>query len=131
VQGEYEKLYDQAGIMVRIDERAWVKAGIEHSDGQPLLSSVLTIGQSDWATGMYGGDAADFRLRVTVRSGVLRLQVSADAQTWHLVRLSPFPNAPSYLVGPMCCSPQRAGLRVAFSDLRVGAPIDKDLHDLS
>ena len=84
VRGRYQELYDQAGIMVRIDEARWVKAGIEISDGKALLSSVLTIGQSDWATGIYGDDPTDFRMRATVRCGVLRLQVSADGRTWHL-----------------------------------------------
>ena len=60
--------------MVRLDEANWIKAGIEMSDGEPVLSSVLTVGQSDWATGRYAGDPADFWLRVTVRDGVIRLQ---------------------------------------------------------
>ncbi|MCF5919286.1 DUF1349 domain-containing protein, partial [Xanthomonas perforans] len=29
VRAQYEALYDQAGIMVRVDEQHWVKAGIE------------------------------------------------------------------------------------------------------
>jgi regulation of enolase protein 1 (concanavalin A-like superfamily) len=131
VRGRYQELYDQAGIMVRIDKARWVKAGIELSDGKALLSSVLTIGQSDWATGVYGGDPTDFRMRATVRCGVLRLQVSADGRTWHLTRLSPFPKAASYRVGPMCCTPERSGLTIKFSDFRVGPPLNKELHDLS
>ena len=43
VRASYEALYDQAGIMVRVDERNWLKAGIEKSDGQCQLSSVLTV----------------------------------------------------------------------------------------
>ena len=125
VRAAYRELYDQAGIMVRIDEARWIKAGIELSDGRAMLSSVLTLGQSDWATAAYGHDPADVRLRVTVGGGVLRLQVSA------LVRLCPFPRADSYLVGPMCCTPERAGLEVAFSEFRVGSPHTKALHDLS
>jgi regulation of enolase protein 1 (concanavalin A-like superfamily) len=131
VQARYDELYDQAGIMVRIDEAHWVKAGIEMSDGKALLSSVLTVGQSDWATGTYGNDPADFWIHTTVSGGVLRLQVSADGRTWPLSRLSPFPRAASYAVGPMCCTPERSGLKVRFSDFRVGPPLNKELHDLS
>ena len=78
VRANYDALYDQAGIMVRIDERNWVKAGIEKSDGKCQLSSVRTVDQSDWATGTYGGDPADFWMRATVNDGVIRIQVSAD-----------------------------------------------------
>ncbi len=131
VRGSYQTLYDQAGIMVRVDERHWVKAGIELSDGRAMLSSVLTDGRSDWATGPYEHDAGDFWMRATVADGVLRLQVSADGKVWPLTRLAPFPVADTYRVGPMCCTPQRAGLKVRFSDFRLTAPLGKDLHDLS
>jgi regulation of enolase protein 1 (concanavalin A-like superfamily) len=131
IRAGYEALYDQAGIMVRLDERNWIKAGIEKADGECLLSSVLTIGRSDWSTGTYHGDAAEFWMRATVSDGVIRLQVSSDGQRWPLVRLAPFPKATSYLVGPMCCTPHRAGLEVEFSSFLVAPPLGKDLHDLS
>lgn len=131
IRAKYEKLYDQAGIMVRIDEARWVKAGIELSDGRPMLSSVLTAGHSDWATGPYEGDASDFWMRATVQKGVLRLQASTDGVRWPLLRLAPFPVAASYQVGPMCCTPERAGLDVRFSDFQLVPALDKALHDLS
>ncbi|WP_285448536.1 DUF1349 domain-containing protein [Xanthomonas sp. LMC-A-07] len=131
IRGKFEQLYDQAGIMVRVNERQWVKAGIELSDGRAMLSSVLTDGTSDWATGPYDADASDFWMRATVDKGVLRLQVSRDGTYWPLVRLCPFPVADSYLVGPMTCTPEREGLRVQFSDWTLGPVLGKDLHDLS
>ena len=131
VRASYESLYDQAGIMVLVDQARWIKAGIELTDGEALLGSVLTDGHSDWATGPWRGDPGDVRLRVTVANGVLRLQASADGRRWPLVRLSPFPVAATYRVGPMCCTPERAGLRVLFSDFVLGPPSTKELHDLS
>jgi hypothetical protein len=131
VRAHFEHLYDQAGLMVRLDERRWVKTGIEFSDGYGLLGSVLTDDASDWATGRYDGDPSDFWIRVTVQSGVLRIQASGDGRTWPLVRLCPFPKADRYLVGPMCCTPERAGLEVRFSEWRLGPALGKDLHDLS
>ena len=131
VQARYEALYDQAGIMVRLDEENWVKAGIEWSDGEPNLGSVLTRGRSDWATGPFNGDPADFWLRATVAGGAIRVQASRDGLRWPLLRLAPFPEAPAYRVGPMCCTPERAGLAVQFSEFEVGPPLGKGLHDLS
>jgi regulation of enolase protein 1 (concanavalin A-like superfamily) len=131
IRARYDALYDQAGLMVRLDAETWVKAGIEMSDGQAMASSVLTIGRSDWATGPYAGDPADVWLRVTVQNGVLRLQTSPDGRRWPLLRLAPFPKAASCRVGPMCCTPERAGLEVTFSDFAITPPLAKDLHDLS
>ena len=131
VRARFDELYDQAGLMVRVSERHWIKAGIELSDGKPMLSSVLTCGRSDWATGAYQHDPGDFRIRITVSNGVLRLQTSSDGVTWPLARLCPFTSAPHYMVGPMCCTPERAGLSVSFSEFRVGPPLGKDLHDLT
>jgi regulation of enolase protein 1 (concanavalin A-like superfamily) len=131
IEAQYRELYDQAGLMVRLSNTEWLKAGIELSDGMPMASSVLTLGKSDWAAAQYNGDATDFRMRVTVKSGALRLQLSSDRKIWPLMRLCPFPVAKSYRVGPMCCTPERAGLTVLFSDFRVSEPTRKDLHDLS
>lgn len=131
VQARYEALYDQAGIMVRIDEKNWIKAGIELSDGATCIGSVLTIGRSDWSTSVYASDPSDFYLRVTVQAGVLRLQSSADGIRWPLLRLCPFPKASTYRVGPMLCTPERQGLDVKFSSFEIGPPNGKALHDLT
>jgi regulation of enolase protein 1 (concanavalin A-like superfamily) len=101
------------------------------SDGEALLGSVLTNGLSDWATGPFRGDASDFWIRVTAECGVLRLQASADGQRWPLMRLCPFPVAERYWVGPMCCTPERAGLQVLFSDFTLVPASGRALHDLS
>lgn len=131
VQGSFRALYDQAGIMVRVDAEHWVKAGIEFSDGRTMLASVLTDQRSDWSTAPYEHDASDFWMRATVTDGVLRLQISADGKLWPLMRLAPFPRASSFLVGPMACTPEREGLQVRFAAFRLSRPIGKDLHDLS
>jgi len=131
VNADFRELYDQAGMMVRLDEKTWVKAGIEFNDGNPMISSVLTQGKSDWSPALFVGDPADFWLRVTVSEGVLRLQYSTDGLSWPLLRLAPFPQVKSYQVGPMCCTPEREGLKVKFSEWSLTRPLGRDLHDLS
>jgi uncharacterized protein len=117
--------------MVHLDEKNWVEAGVEFSDGEATLSSVLTVGQSDWATGSFSGDAGDFWIRATVEKGTLKLQASPDGKRWPLLRLSPFPPGISYLVGPVCCTPERSGLEVKFSNFEITKPNGKQLHDLT
>jgi uncharacterized protein len=62
------------------------------------------------------------------------VQCSTDDATWNLMRLAPFSASTAtarWLVGPMCCTPERGGLDVRFSDFRIGPPIVKALHDVS
>ncbi|WP_159992425.1 DUF1349 domain-containing protein [Roseomonas sp. 18066] len=131
IRGRYAALYDQAGIMLRRGPTAWIKAGIELSDGEALLGSVLTLGRSDWATGAFRGDAGELWLRATLAGGVLRLQASADGRRWPLLRLCGFPGEGPCAVGPMACSPEGRGLEVLFSDFTVTPPLSRDLHDLA
>ena len=131
VAAQYTSLYDQAGMMVRIDAENWIKCGVEFSDGQLLLSTVLTVEKSDWAVSVAPPMPDGFWLRVTVQTGVIRVQYSTDGVRWPLLRLAPFPGAARYLVGPMCCTPERGGLEVVFSQFSHGPALQKDLHDLS
>jgi uncharacterized protein len=130
-RANYTHLYDQAGLMLRVDERNWIKTGIEFSDSKHALSTVVTSGKSDWSIGTLDGDPRDVQLRMTVSNGAVRIQASTDGKHWPVFRLFPFDVSASYSIGPMCCSPERAGFKVAFSEFTIGPPLGKDLHDLS
>ncbi|QND54384.1 DUF1349 domain-containing protein (plasmid) [Phyllobacterium sp. 628] len=131
VQGEFRTLYDQAGLMVRIDETRWVKTGVEFTDGELFLSTVITDGKSDWSVSQPLQNHEDFYLRLTLANGSMRIQCSQNKTRWPLLRLAPFPLAPTYLVGPTACTPERSGLTVRFSEFFIGPAITTDLHDLS
>lgn len=131
IQGEFRTLYDQAGLMVRLDENRWVKTGVEFTDGEPFLSTVVTDGKSDWSVSQPFKDLEDFYIRVTVAKGALRVQASRDGLFWPLLRLAPFPVASAYEVGPTACTPERSGLTIDFSEFSIGPAITTDLHDLS
>ena len=131
VSGDYRVLYDQAGLMLRIDERHWIKAGIEYVEGRRLLSVVVTRDFSDWST-VPAFEAPDpVRLRLSRHGTAVRLEWAApeDAESYTMLRLAYLPksDAPA-LVGPMCCSPERAGFEARFWDFHLGDPIARDLH---
>jgi hypothetical protein len=50
ISGQYAALYDQAGLMVRVDAENWVKCGTEFVDGERHASLVFTRDFSDWST---------------------------------------------------------------------------------
>ena len=128
--GTYEELYDQAGMMVRIDERNWLKAGIEFVGGRQMLSVVVTRDFSDWSTALAPTDAGWVSLRISRHGGTMRVEwmLPGSRPSFALLRLTYLPPAPVVKVGPMCCSPQRGGFAVKFRDLSIGPPISTDLH---
>ncbi|KAM3968568.1 uncharacterized protein ACR2FA_011712 [Aphomia sociella] len=128
IEADFTTLYDQAGLMIYLDEKHWLKTGIEYNDGQPMIGSVYTNGNSDWATGVYTGDPRKFWLRLTKVRDVVCVKYSTDNKTWTLLRLCNFPVSDNYLVGLMCCSPQRQGLEVKFSEVSISTPPKDILH---
>lgn len=129
VRARFEMLYDQAGLMLRAGPSLWAKAGVEFSDGSPRLATVVTNDRSDWSLSSAPGDMSDFWLRMTLKDDALRVQASVDHRTWTLLRLAAFSAQGRVLqVGPMCCTPERAGLDVEFSELRIGPATTADLH---
>lgn len=121
VRGNFDTEYDQAGIMVYVDDHTWLKAGAEFSAGELSFSSVLTIDKSDWAV-CGPVSTKRFLVRVTVASGVVHVHGSQDGDRWFLLRMAPFPSKGPFIVGPMCCSPSRAGLTVDFDSFEIFEP---------
>ncbi|PBC05185.1 DUF1349 domain-containing protein [Mesorhizobium sp. WSM3860] len=130
VKGEYKALYDQAGLMLRLSETHWIKAGIEYTDGLAYVSVVVTNDTSDWSLVGIPTDPDGVRIRLTRHAEAIRVQhLDAAHDRWKPVRLAHFPVSRSVDVGMMCCSPQREGFEVMFSGFSVGPPIARELHD--
>jgi regulation of enolase protein 1 (concanavalin A-like superfamily) len=121
--GVYEQQYDQAGMMLRLDERNWIKAGVEFVGGRQMLSAVVTRDFSDWSTMPAPANFEWVTLRCSREGLAVRIEWSANASEFRLLRLCYLPARNPVLVGPMCCSPTRAGLTVGFRSLEVGPVI--------
>jgi uncharacterized protein len=129
--GLYRELYDQAGLMLRIDERNWLKAGIEFVEARQMLSVVVTRDFSDWSTAAGPTVNEWIRLRVTRQGSAVRVEWTPDniKPKYNLMRLAYLPESQALAVGPMCCSPQRAGFEASFRNFNVGQAISSDLHE--
>jgi regulation of enolase protein 1 (concanavalin A-like superfamily) len=125
--GEWEALYDQAGLMLRVSEHKWVKAGVELTDGATHLSTVVTRDFSDWSPAPFSSASA-LTVRLTRHGSSVRVQHKDNDGAWQIMRLAYLEMPESVQVGVMCCSPTRRGLRVEFSDFSVGPAIDRSLH---
>lgn len=122
-RGAYSELYDQAGLMLRLDAAHWIKAGIEFVAGRRMLSVVVTREVSDWSTMPCPSDAEWLILRLTRIGTAVHVHWAdrPEPDAFRMLRLAYFPEGPA-AVGPMCCSPQRAGFEAAFRDFSTGAP---------
>jgi regulation of enolase protein 1 (concanavalin A-like superfamily) len=144
IRGNYEVLYDQAGLMVRKDERTWIKAGIEYTDGVAHLSVVVTNEFSDWSVipvpelAEIERSGGGVELRMTRQADAVRieyrlLEPGSPIKHWQMVRLAHLAVGPSDMlkIGVMACSPQRTkepGFVAEFNGFAVGDAIAKDLH---
>ncbi len=126
----YSTLYDQAGAMLRVDDRNWLKCGVEFTDSRKNFSVVVTRDdQSDWSVMPLDGAVDEpVTLRLTRHAEALRVEVEREGK-FHLVRLAFLNMGETVDAGPMCCSPIGEGLPVTFHSVAFGAPIDRELHD--
>ena len=77
VKGDYKVLYDQAGLMLRLSETHWIKAGIEYTDGLAYFSVVVTNDTSDWSLVAIAAGKDGVRIRLTRHAEAIRLALLA------------------------------------------------------
>jgi regulation of enolase protein 1 (concanavalin A-like superfamily) len=127
---EFVELYDQAGLLVRVDERNWIKAGVEMSDGLPQLGAVVTRDSSDWSL----APVPEWLGRpVTIRASragdAVTVRARCADEPWRMIRLARIDPDAEVTVGPFCCAPERSGLTVRFRGFSFG-PADRSLHGI-
>lgn len=124
----FEAQFDQAGLMIRVDDEHWIKAGVEFADGALQLGAVVTAGKSDWSVAPvpeWAGEEITIRASRLDDAVVIRARVGEEP--WRLVRLAPLDPDAEAQAGPFCCAPSRADLTVAFTAWRLTEP-DAGLH---
>jgi len=115
--GRYTAQYDQAGLMIRLDEANWLKCGIEYVDGTQQASVVVTRDYSDWSVVPLDPAPANLWLRLIRRGDAVEVFYSLDGETYVMIRVAYLPAAEEEDVGLMCASPEEGGFTVTFKDL--------------
>lgn len=144
VRADYQRRYDQAGIILWVDEDNWFKASVEHEDAQGgRLGSVLTTaGYSDWTTRDVP-PVSQVWFRLSRRGPDFRLEASIG-QMWEQLRIFHFaalgdtdPDwaaasaddipATSVRLGVYACSPEDSTFSARFDEIEL-APSTWEAH---
>ena len=119
VSAEYRDQYDQAGLMVRLDEKVWLKCGIELLDSVHQVSAVVTRDFSDWSVLPLAAPPATLRLRVDRVGSTLEVRYGLDDGPVALLRQTYLTDAETLSVGPMCAAPTGSGFTATFRGFSV------------
>ncbi len=120
----YESLFDQAGLLLYIDEDNWAKASLEYQDesyGQ--LGSVVTqAGYSDWASTTHPlAMSSRMWYRISRREQDFLFENSHDGRAWHQMRVFHMgADLAAAKVGIYACSPQNSSFKTRFSTIVAG-----------
>jgi regulation of enolase protein 1 (concanavalin A-like superfamily) len=114
--------YDQAGVMLRADERTWLKTGVEFFEGRARLSTVLTLGRSSWMVTDLPAGTDEIVLRVSRRGDAVEVRYVIEDGPAELAALVFMPPGREVLAGVMAAAPEGPGFRVTFHDLRITEP---------
>jgi regulation of enolase protein 1 (concanavalin A-like superfamily) len=119
ITGQYRELYHQAGLMVRVDEKNWIKTGIEFVDGKQNLSAVVTRDVSDWSVITRPDSPESIWLRLQRRGDAVQIEYSLDNNSWSMLRLAYFPAAVPVQIGMVAAAPGKQSFSVTFDHFAV------------
>lgn len=102
------QMYDQCGLIVRIDSQNWIKVSAEYENEHlGRLGSVVTnLGYSDWATQDIPASYHQMHYRISKRGQDFLMENSFDDQAWLQMRIAHLHQAAQeYEIGVYACSP--------------------------
>ena len=119
ITGHYHELFHQAGLMVRIDEKNWIKTGIEYVDGVQNVSAVVTREFSDWSVVPRKDSPESVWLRLTRKNDFVQVEYSFDGTNFQMLRLAYFPPNVKVQIGMVAAAPGKQSFPVVFDQFAV------------
>ncbi|GIH24437.1 hypothetical protein Aph01nite_27470 [Acrocarpospora phusangensis] len=117
---DYAEQYDQAGAILRIDEKNWIKAGVEFVDGALQISVVVTREVSDWSVQPAPGSPSSVTIDLHREGDAVTVRYGLDgAEPTNMIRLAYFPPQVPALAGAMAAAPVGKGFEVRFSKVSI------------
>lgn len=119
ITGDYKNRFDQAGLMLRIDEQNYIKAGIEFVDGVYNLSTVVTHKTSDWSVIALEKPVPFIWIKAVRRLDAVEVFYSFDDKTYTMMRNAWMQDNTPMMVGVMGACPDGDGFKVKFENFKV------------
>jgi hypothetical protein len=114
--------YDQCGLMVRVDDKNWIKLSTEYESKHiSRLGSVVTnLGYSDWASQDIDSNIRERGYRIIREGQDFILESSPDGQIWQQLRVTHLHKAILTLhAGIYACSPKGKHFWCRFKKLEI------------
>ncbi len=119
ITGEYKTRYDQMGMMLRIDEKHWIKTGIEYVDGKYNYSTVVTDNKSSWSVIQLSEQPKSVWIKVIRRLDAVEIFYSLDGKNYTMSNLSYLESNVPVKVGMMAASPDGDGFKAIFEEFNI------------
>lgn len=119
ISGDYSARFDQSGLMLRIDQENYIKAGIEFVDGKYNLSTVVTHRTSDWSIIPLDRPVRFVWIKAVRRLDAVEIFYSFDDKEYVMMRNAWMQDNCPVMVGMMAASPDGTGFKADFDDFTI------------
>ena len=119
ITGDYNARFDQMGLMLRIDEQNYIKAGVEFVDGKFNLSTVVTHKTSDWIVIVLEKTPPFLWIKAVRRLDAVEIFYSFDDKEYTMMRNAYLQDNTPVQVGFMAASPDGKGFRATLKNFTV------------
>jgi len=119
ITGDYKTRYDQMGLMLRIDEKTWIKTGVEFVNQKINISAVVTNEKSDWSVIELANSPKFIWLKAVRKLDAVEIYYSFDDKTYTMTRMAYFPDNKPVMVGMTAASPDGTGFNALFEEFEL------------
>lgn len=117
--GAYKARFDQMGLMIRVDQKNYIKTGIEFVDGKYNVSTVVTHEKSDWSVTPLDKTPPYIWIKAVRKLDAVEIFYSYDDKTYIMTRNAPLQDNTPVMVGFMAASPDGNGFEAKFENFTV------------
>jgi len=119
ITGDYKTRFDQMGVMLRIDEKIWIKTGVEFVNDKINISTVVTNDKSDWSVIELQNKPNFIWLKATRKLDAVEIFYSFDDKFYTMMRLAYFPDNKPVMTGMVAASPDGEGFNAVFENFKI------------